>query len=558
MTATSTLRRASGASRLKRLGFGALALAAGTAIVLAGTVAPASAAAGDVSSGTLNWAVHTSWDTYILNPVWGSDGTISPVAPAAFTTATVAHPTVSYDFPASSGSIASTTTGAVQSGGGIHWVLPEHGIELQFKNIHVAVSGTHADIYADVVRDYTIAAFGQPAGHNETDNVKIATSESASISIAGTAATITIPGTSIFGTADAVSAGFPYGVGGYNSDAWGETLTVNATVDAATAPTTPTITLSKSTQLNSNGDTIHVTGADFGQNVNGSFPPVAGHPAGFYVAFGKYTSPWQPSAGAPSANRKNGAGGSGLWWVVPQETYDYVASVYGPSGTSPNAGTFSQFVLLQPNGGFQLDLTVAAVQGSITASTPGAYGVYTYGAAGATGAAFETYTPIAFASPDSETITAEIVHSPGGALTWTIPSNDPVALGDVVDHGTYLQSTGEINPVTVTDTRTNQSNAWTLSGQLGDFTDGGSNSIDGKYLGWLPKVVTAGAGATVGAALDSGWDSGNGLKGGAVLGSATDGHTTGSGSLGADLTLKVPAETASGSYAATLTLTALG
>ncbi len=554
--ATSAMRPVGSPSRAKRFGLGALALAAGAAIALAGTAAPASAAEGDVSTGTLDWEVNTGWNSYVLNPSWGSDATITAVAPS----------TTLYTFPGASGTVTSATAADVHTTGGAHWILPEHGIDETLENLRVVVAGTHADIYADISYSFT-ASFGSIHGTVEdpavgsTPDVLFATSDSAAITLSGGSATISVPGSSIFGTSDGVAAGFLYGPGGANNNALGADLTLTSTVEGAPAPTTPTITLSKSTLLNPDADTIHVTGAGFSPNANGSFPPVAGHPAGFYVAFGKYASPWQPSAGAPSANRKNGAGGSGLWWVVPQETLDYVAQTYGPSGTSPNPGIFSQYVVLQPDGSFQLDLTVAAVQGAITDTTPGTYGVYTYGAAGQTTAEFETYTPISFASAsssDSETITAEISHSPGGAVTWTIPSNDPVALGGVVDQGAYLQSTGEINPVTVTDTRTYQTNAWTLSGQLGDFTDGGANSIDGKYLGWSPKVTSAGAGATVGDALASGWDSGSGLKSGAVLGSAADGHATGSGSLGADLTLKVPAETPTGSYTATLTLTLLG
>lgn len=539
--------------RAKWLTSGAVALAVGATSALFATASPASAATGDVSAGTLNWAVKTSWNSYILNPGWGSSpapASITPVAPS----------TTNFVFPASSGSVTSTTAGAVQSGGGVHWVLPAHGIDVEFDNIRVAVAGTHADIYADVAVNYATAMFGQPAGPQSHTNVNIATSDSASVSLAGTAATITVPGASIFGTAAGVAAGFPYGPGGADNNAWGETLTVNATVEGASTPTGAAIALSKSTPLNPNGETVHVTGTGFGPNGNAASPPLSGHAAGFYVAFGKYASPWQPSLGAPSANRKNGTGGVGLFWVVPQETYTYVTGVYGPSGTNPNAATYSQFVLLQPDGSFQLDLTVAAVQGQITATTPGTYGVYTYGANQVNNAALETFTPLSFAasaSTGTETITAEIVHSPGGALTWTIPNNNPVALSAVVDNGTYLQATGSINPVTVTDTRTFQTNAWTLSGQVGNFT-GGAGSIDGKYLGWSPKIVTAGAGITAGSAVASGWDSGNGLKTASVLGSAADGHAAGSGSLGADLTLKVPAETPAGSYTAPLTLTVLG
>ena len=77
---------------------------------------------------------------------------------------------------------------------------------------------------------------------------------------------------------------------------------------------------------------------------------------------------------------------------------------------------------------------------------------------------------------------------------------------------------------------------------MGDFTGG----VSGKYLGWAPKVTAAGAGATAGAVVASGIETGNGLKTSSQLGFAAAGHAKGAGSLGADLDLRLPAETAAG------------
>ena len=91
---------------------------------------------------------------------------------------------------------------------------------------------------------------------------------------------------------------------------------------------------------------------------------------------------------------------------------------------------------------------------------------------------------------------------------------------------------------------------------MGNFTDG-SKTFDGKYLGWTPKVVTAGAGAVAGAPVGSGYDGGDGLSTSRVLSSAAMGHDRGAGVVGADLDLKIPNSIDKGSYRATLTLTAL-
>ena len=153
---------------------------------------------------------------------------------------------------------------------------------------------------------------------------------------------------------------------------------------------------------------------------------------------------------------------------------------------------------------------------------------------------------------NQETITATIPEAPG-EFSWSIDAADhSVALGTAVNNGDYWEATGSLKPVAVTDTRAGGP-AWSVSGQISDFSGG----LDGKYLGWSPTVATAGAGAVAGAVVGSGFASGNGLKDASVLGSALDGHAKGTGSLGAGLDLRVPADTDAGTYTATLTLTAL-
>ena len=64
----------------------------------------------------------------------------------------------------------------------------------------------------------------------------------------------------------------------------------------------------------------------------------------------------------------------------------------------------------------------------------------------------------------------------------TLPS--PTMLPDA----SMLQTSGNLNPVTVTDTRAGNP-GWNVSGQVTDFGDGQSHSINGANLGWTPSVI---------------------------------------------------------------------
>ncbi len=143
-----------------------------------------------------------------------------------------------------------------------------------------------------------------------------------------------------------------------------------------------------------------------------------------------------------------------------------------------------------------------------------------------------------------------------GEFGWTINGhNGLIDMGTAQEKSGYFEATGSINPIAVSDTRSSLA-PWSLSAVLGTFQDG-DKTFSGSYLGWTPKVVTAGAGATAGAAVTSGFDGGTGLSVDRVLGSANAGHQKGAATLGADLDLKLPVETAKGTYRATLTVTAL-
>jgi hypothetical protein len=157
---------------------------------------------------------------------------------------------------------------------------------------------------------------------------------------------------------------------------------------------------------------------------------------------------------------------------------------------------------------------------------------------------------------EGEDIQVDVPAAAPGEFGWTIDGqNGLVDLGTAQEKDGYFEATGQINPIKVTDTRTSLA-PWSLSAVLGDFQDG-DKTFSGSYLGWTPKVLTAGAGAVAGAPVGSGFDGGTGLSVSRVLGAGAQGHDKGEALLGAGLDLKLPTETAKGSYRATLTVTAL-
>ncbi|MFE2545812.1 hypothetical protein [Actinacidiphila glaucinigra] len=263
-------------------------------------------------------------------------------------------------------------------------------------------------------------------------------------------------------------------------------------------------------------------------------------------------------------------------WPSPTLTYSLDVGLFDADVWRPGKQGNRQWVATSPDtsGGQLYYDSMRAGGGAFTASLTVPAGKLTPGHAYGIGAflrltdittwkdtfddrALDAWTALSLTTdpPSSEgeqTITATVPER-AGEFTWTIDAGDrAVTLTDAVNKGAYLQSTGDLGPVKVTDTRTGAP-AWSVSGQVGDFT----GALPGKYLGWTPTVLTHGAGAQPGTSVTPGIDGGNGLTTSATLGSATAGHTKGTGTLGATLDLRLPTTTDPGTYTTTLTLTAL-
>ncbi|NYI59033.1 purple acid phosphatase family protein [Cellulomonas soli] len=158
---------------------------------------------------------------------------------------------------------------------------------------------------------------------------------------------------------------------------------------------------------------------------------------------------------------------------------------------------------------------------------------------------------------DGQEIQVAVPEAAPGEFGWTIDGhNGLVDLGTAVEKdGTYFEAAGQLNAITVSDTRRSQA-PWSISASVGDFRDA-SKTFPGSYLGWTPAVVQAGAGARAGGSIGSGFDGGTGLSVSSTLGYADQGHESGTAQLGAGLDLKIPSAVETGSYRATLTITAL-
>jgi hypothetical protein len=266
----------------------------------------------------------------------------------------------------------------------------------------------------------------------------------------------------------------------------------------------------------------------------------------------------------------------------------YSAVTLAASVDQPAAGT----VAFQ-DGGATLQ-TVATTVGASSAtaqfatsfSTAGSHSftaVFTPASSAAYVGSTSAAVPYSITAPTSPPVTENItVAISPGSLVLSIANNPdvvlhgvagPTAPADLNAAGDLLVAAGTLNPITVTDTRTQDQGAthWTVSGSIVDFSDGNGHGISANNLGWEPSVVdkastqtvTAGAAVTPAHGVASGTsaDAVNGLKSPRTLASSLTGSPTGTAHVTAGLTLNAPTNTvpntvAHPTYAALMTITA--
>ena len=205
--------------------------------------------------------------------------------------------------------------------------------------------------------------------------------------------------------------------------------------------------------------------------------------------------------------------------------------------------------------------TVAVASGVATASLVGvANGSHTYTAefapSGTTFAASTSGSASVFVGAQQQNSNIQVTIPSGvGALTLSGTSSS-VNLGSAVLSGSTLYAFGTLVS-TVTDSRQLEYPAWSLTGQVGDFT-AGSFTLDGKYLGWTPSILgtSTAAGSVAGAAVVSATaTTGSGLKTSSVFATGLPNTTGQVTNVSALLELKAPSNTRAGAYSATLTVT---
>jgi YVTN family beta-propeller protein len=336
-------------------------------------------------------------------------------------------------------------------------------------------------------------------------------------------------------------------------------------------------------------------------------PATAGGSVAFYDGAQAIGTPVNVSSGAASVTTSGLA--AGLHTITARFTpsstsfigstspaLSYIVNVAGatatataltvsPSGTSPQYSPVSLTAAVTPAtavGTVQFQDTANGVTGPlgapVTVGSDGTASLTTTNlAAGshtltavftpADSTAFDTSLsaglPFLISAPNSgstgESITTTVV---SGALVISVANSQVILPTPVLNTtGTLLTTTGALNPITLTDTRAGNP-GWTITCQTTDFTDTNADVINGQNLGFTPQIVdlstaqTATAGPAIApangvAAADTGTA---GLKSPRTL---VTGQGLGTAHFSAALSLNVPTTTVSGTYTATLTITAI-
>lgn len=557
---------------------GGLAAALGTTLAVAPVVAASATAAepGEVTadSGDLAWGFRQSFRNYVgrqtaaLPPIgavpvgeritlvapgqFDLDGT-----PAADLDTTPPNETLPYLLPVTGGSVTDADNLTVASAGGAVFHFPSHAFTVTVKDVAVVVDGGAGTLVGDLAVEIPENNLGYEPGTYGGDDVVLGDVATTTVDVSGD--TVTVSGTGVTLTAEGASALQDFLAEGAALDDFSVSAQVGAPAEEP-EEWNPTVTLSKASGVDPEGETVTATGSGFDPtaniNTSGRPPVAAGAPTGVYVVFGSFGNPWRPSEGAGSGARTV----LDQKWALPEPSYSQVKADF------PNVA--AQLVLLNPDGTFTAELAAVPSAPSDGTAT-GTYGVYTYAAGGAAAnAAQELAVPVSFATPggSSDDIDLEVTvpegEDPGepgepGAFTWTVVGGaGAVSLGTAQAGAGALTASGDLKRVTVSDTRAGGP-AWSITGTATDFlATGGSASFPGSSLGWAPSVADNTGGAVAGPLVRP--STGSGLTAGATLVSAPAGHALGSVTADAALDLRIPLETPAGDYASVLTLTAVG
>ncbi|WEK61886.1 MAG: HtaA domain-containing protein [Candidatus Microbacterium colombiense] len=180
------------------------------------------------------------------------------------------------------------------------------------------------------------------------------------------------------------------------------------------------------------GDKVVVKGSGYdpAANVGGRGVPIPSTlPQGTYVVFGNFASAWQPSTGAASSTRSVGS----QVWALSEGVLNQVPSQY-------QGAIRSQWVDIASDGTFTATLTLKD-----TANTPGAYGVYTYGAGGVVNADQERTVALNYGLTPAVSTTVKSATAKDGLTVTASASNlgaIPGAYAALIETGTEANVTG--------------------------------------------------------------------------------------------------------------------
>ena len=221
-----------------------------------------------------------------------------------------------------------------------------------------------------------------------------------------------------------------------------------------------------------------------------------------------------------------------------------------------------------PTGSVQFEAGATAIGSPVAIDSSGVAAATTTFAAAGTDALSAVFTPANATAFKGSTATLSLTvnppPSPGGAIP--LAANVPVAgtftLTVDATHAVTLavngnSATAATTPITVSDTR-NTFPGWSVSGQAADFTSSDTAagvSISGNQLGWAPTGRSLGTNVRLGGIVAPAAP-GLGTTA-AALASAPAGSGYGTSTLGADLTLAIPAAATGGDYTGSLTVSAV-
>jgi hypothetical protein len=197
------------ATRTPTRGRTLLAALVTTLLVVSGlslTAQPARAAAGDVTSATLDWGIKASFRNYIKGPIahgsWTVAGNVTDAAPFSFTGGTGA-----VDAAASTGRVGYTGSIHFQGHEGMGVPAGSYALDMTISNVRVVKqSATAAQLVVDIVTNSTAA----PTTFVTSTDVPFATVDLAAATVTSTATTVGYSGAPAVLTAEGAAsfAGF--------------------------------------------------------------------------------------------------------------------------------------------------------------------------------------------------------------------------------------------------------------------------------------------------------------------------------------------------------------